>query len=158
MNINKIIASGLGTGYSTFAPGTVGSLLGVVVFYIINSMINRLDLQSLNILVLNLAFIGAVTLLGVYSIKQVHKVWEHDASAIVIDEIVGVCIAAFAIPFRWEYYLMAFVLFRFFDIAKPLFIRKLDNMKGNWSVMLDDILAGVYANVVLQLIVYANFI
>ncbi len=95
-----------------------------------------------------------VILLGIYSIKRVHKRWSHDSQKIVIDEIIGVCIAAFALPFQWQYYLYALVLFRFFDIAKPLYIRKIDKLKSNWSVILDDVLAGVYANIILQVLIY----
>ena len=97
-----------------------------------------------------------MTFIGVYSIKVVHRTWKHDASEIVIDEIVGVWIAVFALPFQWQFYLAAFVLFRLFDIYKPLFIRKIDKMDGNWSVMIDDVLAGVYANLILQLVVFSK--
>jgi phosphatidylglycerophosphatase A len=59
--------------------------------------------------------------------------------------VIGVWIASFALPTQWYYYLPALILFRLFDIFKPLGIRKLDKMQSDWSVMLDDILAGVYA-------------
>ncbi len=158
MKINKIIASGLGTGYAPLAPGTVGSLLGIILFYGINGALIGNDLKFITILVLNLFAIILITLLGVYSIKKVHKEWSHDASKIVIDEIAGVWIAAFALPFQWQYFLYAFILFRFFDIVKPFFIKRLDQLKSNWSVMLDDILAGVYANLLLQSLLYFNVI
>ncbi len=154
MKFSKVIASGLGTGYAPVAPGTAGSLLGIVVFYLLNFVSYKLDFHELLILVLNLVVIVGFLFLGVYAIKNVHKEWEHDASKIVIDEIVGVWIAVIAIPLHWQYYLLGFVLFRFFDIIKPLFIRKLDNLKSDWSVILDDVLAGVYANIVIQLILY----
>ncbi len=154
MRIHRLIATGLGTGYSPVAPGTVGAALGIVVFYFFNLGFTTLKINGLLILVLNLVVILTVMLLGVFSIKKVHQIWTHDAQLIVIDEVVGVWIAVFALPFQWQYYLAAFVLFRFFDILKPLYIRKLDNLKTDWSVMLDDVLAGVYANLVLQLVVF----
>ena len=154
MRLHKLIASGLGTGYAPIAPGTAGSMLGIIIFYFFNFALNKLEFQQQFIFVLNLVAIISLLLLGVYSIKKVHQIWIHDAPQIVVDEVVGVWIAIFAIPFAWQYYISALVLFRFFDILKPLYIRRLDNLKSNWSVMLDDVLAGVYANIVLQAIVF----
>ncbi len=154
----KIIASGLGTGFSRFAPGTMGSILGILVFYAFHLLMNRLNLDVLTINLTSLIAIIFVLLLGVYAIKKVHKYWEHDSGQIVIDEIVGVWITALAMPFKWQYYLYALTVFRFFDIAKPLFIRKVDDMAGDWSVMLDDVLAGVYGLIVMQLLLFTNVI
>jgi len=150
MKIHKIIASGLGTGYSPVAPGTMGSLLGIGMLYGINTCFNKLGFQSNTSLVIDLAAIVLVLFMGVYSIKIVHQQWEHDDSKIVVDEIVGVWIAAFALPLVWWYYLAAFILFRVFDIIKPFGIRSIDRLNGHWSVMLDDVLAGVYAFIVVQ--------
>ena len=158
MNIHKIIASGLGTGFAPIAPGTAGSILGVFLFWIFNYLLKGFNISFRMILFLNLFAIIFVMLIGVYSIKKVHKQWEHDASQIVIDEIIGVWIAAFAVPLMWKYYLYAIILFRFFDITKPFFIRKLDKMNSNWSVMLDDVLAGTYSLIVIQVLLYFNII
>lgn len=158
MKLYRIIASGLGSGFVPFAPGTVGSILGILLIYLFNYLLNSLNIEIWLVLVLNLFAIIFTLLVGVYSIKKVHKIWEHDASQIVIDEIVGVWIAVFAMPFEWQYYLYALILFRFFDIAKPLFIRRLDKMKGDWSVMIDDVLAGIYSLVVIQFLFYFNII
>ena len=156
--LHKIIASGLGTGYAPIAPGTAGSILGIILFYAINIFFNKIGMGFKSIVALDFVAIIFVLLVGVYSIKIVHKTWEHDAPKIVIDEIVGVWIAVFAMPLKWEYYIYALILFRFFDIVKPLFIRRLDNMKNDWSVMLDDVLAGVYSLVVIQLLYFYNLI
>ncbi len=150
----KIIATSLGTGYSPIAPGTAGSILGIVVWYAMNYLMGELGLNNNLLFAFDLVAIILVLFLGVKATKEVHKIWEHDASKIVIDEVVGVWITALAIPLNWKYYLYALVLFRFFDIAKPLFIRKLDKMKNDWSVMLDDVLAGIYGLISLQLILY----
>ncbi|KAF5032078.1 Phosphatidylglycerophosphatase A [anaerobic digester metagenome] len=77
---------------------------------------------------------------------------------IVIDEVVGVWLAALALPIRWQYYLAALVLFRFFDIVKPLYIRKIDAMTGHWSVMLDDVVAGAYAAILLHCSLFFNLL
>jgi len=154
MKVSKLIASGLGTGYTPVAPGTAGSLLGIFLFYGLNLMLSYLGFERMEIIVLNLFAIVLLVLSGVWAITKVHQSWKHDAPEIVIDEIVGVGIAAIAIPLQWQYYLYALILFRVFDIVKPFYIKKLDNLKSNWSVMLDDVLAGIYAAVVLQIIIY----
>ena len=158
LKLHKIIASGLGTGYAPLAPGTAGSILGILLFYLFNYTLNSFNIEPWLVLSLNLFAIISVLVFGVFSIKKVHAIWEHDASKIVIDEIVGVWIAVFAMPFQWQYYLYALLLFRFFDITKPLYIRRLDNMGGDWSVMLDDVLAGIYSLMVLQVLFYFKVI
>ena len=158
MKLHKIIASGLGTGYAPLAPGTAGSILGILLFYLFNYTLNSFNIEPWLVLSLNLFAIIFVLVFGVFSIKNVHAIWEHDASKIVIDEIVGVWIAVFAMPFQWQYYLYALLLFRFFDITKPLYIRRLDNMGGDWSVMLDDVLAGIYSLIVLQALYFLNIL
>ena len=152
LRIHKIIVSGFGTGYVPIAPGTAGSILGILLFYLINQFEIYLGWEWSTTLLVNAGIILIVTLVGVNSIKNVHKVWGHDASAIVIDEIVGVWIAVFAMPHEWKYYLIALILFRFFDIFKPLFIRNIDEIISNWSVMLDDVLAGLYSLIVIQVL------
>ena len=131
INFNEIIASGLGSGYAPYAPGTAGSILGILLVYSLNFFLKSLNTEIWLVYSLNLFAIIFVLLLGVYSIKQVHKTWKHDASEIVIDEITGVWIAVYAMPLEWQYYLYALILFRFFDIVKPLYIRRLDNMDGD---------------------------
>ena len=154
MSFSKIIASGLGTGFAPVAPGTVGALLGVILFYALNIFWLDISLQPMTIHALNLAVIILVLLIGVYSIGKVHKVWPHDAPQIVIDEVIGVWIAVFALPLDNGIYFFGFILFRFFDILKPFYIKRIDRLKSSWSVMLDDVVAGVYANIVLQILLY----
>lgn len=154
MDLSKVIATGLGTGLSPKAPGTVGSLLGIILLYIYNYLLNDMQLSFRTILLFNVLFLFLSIFIGIWSIGKVQKEWEHDASKIVIDEIAGIAITMLAIPFNWQYYLYGFIIFRFFDILKPLGIKKLDNMGGNWSVMLDDLLAGLYSLIVLHSIIY----
>ncbi len=156
--LHKIIATGLGTGYAPVAPGTAGSVLGIVLLYIFNKWLDNAGYPMETITLINLVAIVLVLLIGVYSIKKVHSIWKHDASEIVIDEIVGVWIAALAMPITFNYYLYGLILFRFFDIVKPFFIRRLDKKQSDWSVMLDDVLAGIYGLIVIQLLYYFNVI
>ncbi len=154
MKLHKLISTGLGTGYSPMAPGTAGSALGALLFYGFNLILSHYNLSEYAILVINILFIAILYIAGLLSIKQTHKEWQHDDNRIVIDEVIGVGITVLATPLSWQIYLAAFILFRVFDIWKPLFIKKLDNIKTDNNVILDDVLAGVYANIVLQIALY----
>ena len=154
----RLIASGLGTGYTPIAPGTAGALLGVIIIYCFNLSLSKWDMSDVSILLFDLLVILITLFIGVRAINSIHDQWKHDASQIVIDEIVGVWIAVLMIPMEWKYYLYGFILFRFFDIAKPLLIRKIDQLKNNWSVMLDDVLAGVYSNIVLLVLIHFDIL
>ena len=87
------------------------------------------------------------------SADRVEEIWGKDHNRVVFDEVAGMCITLLFVPLKWEYTLIGLILFRFFDILKPLYIRKLEELPGGWGVMADDVLAGIYANVILQLVV-----
>jgi phosphatidylglycerophosphatase A len=96
-------------------------------------------------------------LVGIWSASLVEKEWGHDSNRVVVDELLGMCISLFLVPVTWKYIAVAFVLFRFFDIVKPLYIRKAESWPGGWGVMADDLLAGIYSNILLQLIVKSGW-
>lgn len=147
---HKLNATVLGAGYSPFAPGTMGALVGVLILGGIHWWQPELKMFTWGLLIATIIF----TLLGVWSTNELEVEWGKDPSKVVVDELIGVWIAVLWIPLEWKWLWIGFILFRFFDIAKPLFIRRLEKIKGGWGVMLDDVLAGVYANIVLQIIVY----
>jgi phosphatidylglycerophosphatase A len=95
---------------------------------------------------------------GVYTATLVEKEWGHDSNRVVIDEVHGMLVSLFLLPSGWQYLLAAFVLFRFFDIAKPLGVKKMENFRSGWGVMLDDVLAGLYSNVLLQIAVKSHLL
>ena len=156
MTVDKQIVTFFGVGYTPIAPGTAGALVGGILFYLLSLALTNYGLDFYTIQIILILITIAVMLIGVRSIGKVENTWKHDAQQIVIDEVVGVWIAMLFIPITWFNFLLAFVLFRIFDITKPLFIRKLDQLKSSWSIMLDDVVAGVYANLVLQLYLYLN--
>lgn len=94
------------------------------------------------------------TLLGAWSATRVERDWGKDSSKVVIDEVAGMCTSLLFVPLKIKWILLAFVLFRFFDIVKPLYIRRTETLPAGWGVMADDILSGIYANLLLQLIIY----
>lgn len=146
-NFSKFIASGFGVGFLPKAPGTWGALLALLLslplLYVENFQRNFI----LGILIV------VFTVAGVWSANRVEEVWGHDPKQVVVDEMVGFWITVLFVPAVLKFYIIGFVLFRFFDILKPLGIRKAEQLKGGYGVMADDILAGIYSNIVLQCIV-----
>ncbi|MEY4539493.1 MAG: hypothetical protein RLZZ306_1250, partial [Bacteroidota bacterium] len=80
----------------------------------------------------------------------------EDSSKIVIDEVAGMVITLCFIPFSLTNIIIGFILFRFFDIYKPLYIKHFEKYSNGWGVMLDDVIAGIWSNLVLQLIIFMN--
>ena len=141
-----IIASGFGSGFSPFAPGTAGALVAVIIwtvlFYVIPFNI---------LLVVTSLLIVLFTAAGIWSADKLESEWGKDPSKVVVDEMVGVWIALRAVPVGNVWYILfAFLLFRFFDIFKPLGIRKMEQLEGGIGVMADDILAGIYSFLLLM--------
>ena len=132
-----LLAIGLGSGAAPKAPGTFGSLAGLVLF---------LPLSLLPV-PLYIGWVVLAGLLGIYLCGKTSRDWGvHDHGAIVWDEFVGLWITFIAIPVTWYWLLAGFALFRLFDIWKPWPIRYLDrNVHGGLGIMLDDVLAGVFA-------------
>lgn len=149
--ISVIVASVFGAGYSPIAPGTVGAMAGCLILWIGK---DSLVLSTYPNPWLFLGLIIAVTLIGIWSTNQLEKHWGKDPSKVVVDELIGVWITMIMVPFTWMNLLLAFGLFRFFDIAKPLGIRNMEKMSRGVGVMADDILAGIYSNLVLQIIIF----
>ena len=139
-----IIATGFGAGFSPFAPGTVGAALATLIWYAL-----AMFLSSTFLLYTTISLIVLFTVLGIWSTNALEPAWGKDPSRIVVDEMVGVWIALLAVVPDNKHYcyymLLAFILFRLFDIFKPLGIRKMEDLKGGLGVMMDDILAGVYS-------------
>lgn len=136
------IATGGGAGYSPWAPGTAGSLVGILPAL----LLSHVGLWG------GLGLIVAVTLVGVWAsaLAERHFV-RKDASPIVIDEIAGQMITLWLVPLSVGYVVAGFLLFRIFDIFKPFPARQLqDRLPGGWGVMMDDVAAGIYANLCLQ--------
>ncbi|MFT4666077.1 MAG: phosphatidylglycerophosphatase A [Polaribacter sp.] len=148
-NTAKAIGTSFGFGFLPLAPGTFGTIFGILVYYALYFW--QPELINWWLIGLSIVF----TALGTWSCKVLEKDWGHDPSRVVMDESVGVWITMLFMPFNHWYVFFAFVLFRFFDILKPLGIRAIDGkMHSPFSVMLDDIVAGVYAWLVLQGIIF----
>lgn len=140
------LAFGLGSGLTPKAPGTVGTLMGVLCY----GGLLKLGFDGY------LGVVLVAALMGPWLCQQaVNALGQDDHSAIVWDEMVGFWCTMLWLPTHWLWVLMGFALFRFFDILKPWPIRWLDrHVKGGWGVMLDDLAAALAANLCLQLLLY----
>ena len=139
-----LLAFGFGSGCAPVAPGTFGTLAAVL-FYL---PLSRLPL-SLYLLVLLVVILAGIWLCG----KTSADLGVHDHGGIVWDEFAGYFVTMIAAPPGWQGIILGFLLFRLFDIWKPWPIRWLDKgVQGGLGIMVDDLLAGTYALVLLQLI------
>ena len=130
----------LGIGRSPWAPGTVASVAAILPFYFL------IDHPWLHALVLAL-----VIWAGVAAADRLERdSGEKDPGYVVIDEVAGMGLALLAVPKEWYFIVMAFLLFRVFDIWKPFPIRKVEKFPGGWGVMADDLLAGLLARLWVQ--------
>ncbi len=138
-----ILAFGFGTGLAPGAPGTVGSLLGVLLAWL------TLDLGlSAQIGVALGLFVAGIWICG----ESARRLGIHDHGGIVWDEIAGMYITLLVAPFTLSAWILAFLLFRAFDIVKPWPIRDLDHrLGGGLGIMLDDLVAALYAAILLAL-------
>ena len=139
--LHVIIATGFGSGYFPKAPGTAGAVAATILWFGMSLM-----LAPYHLLTATALLIFVFTFLGVWSSGIMETLWGKDPSKVVVDEMVGVWIPLLAVSDGNIYWaLAALLLFRLFDIFKPLGIRKLEAIEGGWGIMLDDILAGLYS-------------
>jgi phosphatidylglycerophosphatase A len=143
LNPIHLLSLGFGSGLSPYAPGTMGTLVAIPLYL----LLSQLELLTYSIVVV------AGFLIGIYLCDKTSKaLGVHDHSGIVWDEFIGYWITMIAIPaVTWQWILAGFVLFRFFDIAKPWPVKVADKrVPGGFGIMLDDLLAGLYALACIQ--------
>jgi phosphatidylglycerophosphatase A len=136
------LATGCGVGYIPFAPGTFGSLLGLLLWWVVGP-----------------SFLGqaaAVTVVfaaGTFSAGVAERHFRAtDPHPVVIDEVLGMLVTLFANPVGWRGALAGFFVFRLFDVIKPYPANRLEKLHGGFGVMADDAMAAVYANLTLRAI------
>jgi phosphatidylglycerophosphatase A len=140
--VAALVATGLGAGYSPLAPGTAGSLVGLALFWPLSRLAAGVQLGALAVLFLA----------GVLSSSRVARnVGRKDPGLVVVDEIAGMWTTLLFVPFTLPVALVAFVAFRVMDVTKPWPARALEALPGGWGIMCDDLMAGVYANLLVQI-------
>lgn len=136
----KITATFLGLGYLPFMPGTFASIAGLLIFILIGNNTTGYILITALILLLGFGVCGRA--------ERIFN--QKDSRLIVIDEVAGMLLALLFLPYNLIIGVLAFILFRILDIAKPYPANGLQRLSGSRGIMVDDIIAGLYANIILQ--------
>ncbi|MDI3503285.1 MAG: phosphatidylglycerophosphatase [Candidatus Cloacimonadota bacterium] len=148
LTFSTFCASLLMIGFIPLAPGTFGSLAGYGIYMLLPNWLYDGSCP----LVLPMLILG-FALAAVVLCTKAEDILGHDSKAIVLDEFLGYFVATLFLPHSWLIGLYAFILFRVFDIAKPFPIYRSQQITGGWGVVIDDLLAGIYANVLLQIVI-----
>ncbi|MDX9759611.1 MAG: phosphatidylglycerophosphatase A [Bacteroidota bacterium] len=139
----RALGTVLFAGYVPIAPGTVGSAVALGLFWVLPFTDNG---------TIAISFALAGLFLGVPAADYLEQRHGDDPSIVVFDEAVGMWLALVFLPKIWWVALGAFLLFRLFDIVKPQPARYFDNMRGGGGIMMDDVIAGIYANIVMHIV------
>lgn len=140
--LTKIITSFFYLGHSPFMPGTLGSLAGLLIYFVVK--------DKFPVYAFSLVFLFT---LGVMFSAEAEKIYKRkDAEMIVIDEACGMMLAMFLVPYNLWIMISGFILFRAFDILKPPPAKAIEKFSGSFGVMFDDIIAAIYTNFILQII------
>ena len=159
-----------GVGYLPLAPGTWGSLVGIGLYFVVRGLLMKVLWDAAIEFKLNLfhlfyatiafemLFALALSIVGVWSATRTEKLsGKKDPGKVVIDEVAGQFIALLPVPFlidpAWWSIIAAFILFRFFDIVKPYPARRFESLESGLGIMMDDIVAGIYAAVAVSMLV-----
>jgi len=138
-----LLATGFGVGYSPITPGTLGTLLAIPIYYFLSEMLFPLY---------ELTLITFFFLSSWISGQAQQYFGKTDDQRIVIDEMMGFFIAMLWVTKTPFSILVGFILFRVFDIFKPFPIRRFEKVRGGFGVVLDDVMAGIYANMILHVL------
>lgn len=140
--MTKAFGSGLFSGYAPFASGTVGSAVGLAIYWIPG--FERPEWI--------ISVSAAVLFFGVIASQRMEKAFGHDPSQVTIDEVLGMWISLLLLPKGLLISAIAFVVFRALDVVKPYPARTFDRLQGGAGIMLDDVVAGLYTNIALRVL------
>ena len=143
MILSKAITTLFGAGYIKYAPGTVGSILTVLIWYLINSTFGQVYFFGLFIILTVSSYFFIQKYLSVYN--------KRDPQEIIIDEFIGISIPLLFVSSYQSYFeiLLVFVSFRIFDVFKIYPVNKAEKLDGPTGIVLDDIIAGIYTLIIL---------
>lgn len=142
----KVIGSGFYTGFAPAASGTFGSMAGLAFVLIPNFTLPEVIIPATIVLFY----------LGGRAAESMEQVYGQDPSEVTVDEIVGMWISLWFVPLTWLNIALAFLIFRVLDILKPYPAGEFDKKSGGWNIMLDDVIAGMYTNIIIQIALRVN--
>ncbi len=145
MQLHKLIASIAGIGFIK-GGGTLASILYCIIWYLLPAGFSNSLWQLTSTLI--------IIIIGIWTANNVEACWGKDSSKVVIDEFAGMAITLLFIPHSIALLVAGLILFRFFDIVKPLGIRRMEMLPKGWGVMADDLLSGIYALIILTFVAY----
>ena len=146
---SKLISTMAYIGYFPFISGTIGSLIGTLTFYVLSTTTS----------IIYVCLIVMTTAIGLYASTAYEKlVNKKDPHEIIIDEYIGMLFSYIFLPFSFRLLIIGFALFRFFDIIKPYPIRKFEKLPGGIGIISDDIVAAIYTNIILRILLAIGII
>ena len=140
-SLKKLIATLFFTGYAPLAPATVGSALVAVIYFFFFSSLEVVEW---------LIVLATIFFVGVYTAHGMEREWGKDPGRVVIDEAVGYLVTVAFLPHSLGLAITGFFVFRILDIAKPPPARQLESLPGGWGIVADDVVAGIYGNLLLR--------
>jgi len=140
----KMLGSGFFTGYIPIVPGTFGSLAGLLIYAIPG-------FEDPMIIIPGIIIFAAY---GIYVGNKFDKIYGKDPRQCTIDEVVGMWISLLFLPKRIVVSVIAFVVWRVFDIIKPFPAKNLEKLEGGLGIMIDDVVAGLYSLIILQILLH----
>ncbi len=143
--VAKVFGTGLGTGYLRYATGTFGSMLAVLLYWAVPRLSDPMMLAG--------AIVAGLAI-GVWATSILEEEYGHDPKEATIDEVVGQWIALLFLPKTGLAVGLAFALFRLFDVIKPEPVHRLQKLPKGWGVMMDDVMAGMYANLACHILLW----
>lgn len=146
--LTRLISTFFYTGYFPLIPGTAGSLAGLLVYFLVKN--------NPSVYIFTLA---ALLVLGfLASSRSEELIGRKDPSCVVIDEVCGMLLGLLFVPYDVKLVIIAFFMFRLMDTLKPYPVGRLERLKGGLGIMMDDIAAGLYTNIILQaIIIFTSF-
>lgn len=133
-------------GLFPVAPGTVGAAIGVLLF---------IPIRSLAVPAVEIGAAAALYLAGIWAAREAERHYGRtDPGYIVLDEVAGMLVTLMLVPVSWAGVLVAFLVFRVYDIIKPLGARQCERLHGGFGVMTDDLVAGAYGNLTMRLLIW----
>jgi len=141
--ISCLFATLFGVGFFPIAPGTIASFITAAAY--------KFYLYKFSWSVYLLLIVAVFILGSIAASKYAKSINKKDPRTVVIDEVLGQLLPLFLLPSDWGLVIAAFILFRFFDILKPLFIKKTESFPWGWGIMLDDVLAGIYTGIIINI-------
>jgi len=138
----KLITSFFYLGHSPYMPGTVGSLGGLIAYFLVR--------ENTILYAFSLIFLFMLGMMFTAEAERIYK--RKDPQMIVIDEASGMMLSLFLVPYSWRAVVIGFLIFRIFDIIKVFPARRIERLSGAFGIMFDDIIAAIYTNAILQLL------